>query len=93
VSPITLALTSPTNWILVAVNLPNNWRREENRREIIEKGKEKKKGTGRKKMKGKGIPIFVKILSCKIFLRGAELIAQPLEIIIVHLGILGNLCS
>jgi len=29
-------------------------------------------------MKGKGIPIFVKILSNKIFLWGAELIAQPL---------------
>jgi hypothetical protein len=41
VSPITLALTSPTNWILVAVNLPNKWRREENRREIEERRKKK----------------------------------------------------
>jgi len=48
VSPITLALTSPTNWILVAVNLPNNWRREENGREIIEKGKGKKEGDWKK---------------------------------------------
>jgi len=76
VSPITLALTLPTNWILVAVNLPNNWRREQkgNRR----KKKGIKEGIGGKKMKGKGIPIFVKILNNKIFLWGPELIVQPL---------------
>jgi len=41
VSPITLALTSPTNWILVAVNLPNNWRREQKGNRRKKKGKKK----------------------------------------------------
>jgi hypothetical protein len=45
-------------------------RREQKGNRRKEKGK--KKGIGGKKMKGKGIPIFVQILSNKIFLRGAD---------------------
>lgn len=48
--------------------------KKENRR----KKKGKKKVIGGKKMKGKGIPIFDKILGNKILLWRAELIAQPL---------------